>query len=85
MAQDIQKRILVVDDEEPVRAVCVRMLSPLGFQVETEPDGDHAMVRIEKETFDLVITDYRMPRGASMALNSAKPSSSTRHAPRSSS
>jgi len=61
MEESTQKRILVVDDEEPVRAICVRMLTPLGFAVETAANGDQAIACFEKQPFDLVITDYRMP------------------------
>jgi two-component system response regulator HydG len=61
MEEPHQKRILVVDDEEPVRAICVRMLTPLGYTVETAADGDQAIAYFEKQPFDLVITDYRMP------------------------
>lgn len=55
------KHILVVDDEESVRQICSRMLTPLGYVVETVDNADHALARVEKEWFDLLITDYRMP------------------------
>jgi len=61
MAEPLQKRILVVDDEEPVRTICMRMLTPLGYTVETAVNGEQALSRFDKEAFDLVITDYRMP------------------------
>jgi DNA-binding NtrC family response regulator len=56
-------RILVVDDEETVRAICVRMLSPLGYAVDTAASGVEAMRLLERQPFDLLITDYRMPGG----------------------
>src|SRR5882672_7811226 len=56
------KRILVVDDEETVRTICVRMLSPLGYTVVTANNGDEAFkLIVEDQPFDLLITDYRMP------------------------
>src|SRR5882724_12667164 len=55
------KRILVVDDEATVRTICSRVLTPLGYRIETAENGDAALVRFEHEPFDLVITDYRMP------------------------
>ena len=57
------KRILVVDDEETVRTICVRMLSPLGYTVVTAENGDAALKLIKQQSFDLLITDYRMPGG----------------------
>jgi two-component system response regulator AtoC len=56
-----KKRILIVDDEEPVRTICVRTLAPLGHSLAVAADADEALAYCEKEIFDLVITDYRMP------------------------
>ena len=61
MDELLQKRILVVDDEEPVRTICSRMLTPLGYRVDTVENGDLALSLLERQPFDLVITDYRMP------------------------
>jgi two-component system response regulator AtoC len=61
MGEALQKRILVVDDEESVRTICSRMLTPLGYSVETVETADLALARLEMEPFDLVITDYRTP------------------------
>jgi two-component system response regulator AtoC len=61
MAEPPPKRILVVDDEEPVRAICARMLTPLGYMVETVENADRAIIRFKEQPFDLVITDYSMP------------------------
>jgi len=63
MEVSAQKRILVVDDEEVVRSLCTRLLTPLGYSVETAPDGPQALKCFEKQAFDLVLTDYRMPGG----------------------
>jgi len=57
----LTKHILVVDDEPAVREICSRMLSPLGYQVESVENADLALDRCEKHPFDLVITDLRMP------------------------
>ncbi len=61
-------RVLVMDDEQMVRNVAVRMLSLLGNEVETASDGVDA---IEKYTaarkagypFDVVIMDLTIPGG----------------------
>ncbi|MFA5976131.1 MAG: response regulator [Elusimicrobiota bacterium] len=54
-------RILVVDDEGPVRELCARVLGPLGYEVETVRDADEAMALASEKTFDLLLTDFRMP------------------------
>jgi DNA-binding NtrC family response regulator len=61
MAEPLQKRILVVDDEETVRSICSRMLTPLGYHVDTVENGELALTLLERQSYDLVITDYRMP------------------------
>ncbi len=61
MSEAQPKRILVVDDEETVRTVCSRILTPLGYTVETVENGNEALARCKRQPFDLLITDYRMP------------------------
>ncbi|UCF99586.1 MAG: response regulator, partial [Spirochaetaceae bacterium] len=55
-------RILVVEDEEVVRTMVVRVLEQVGYQVETSVDGLAALEKIEAEDHDLIICDVRMPR-----------------------
>jgi CheY-like chemotaxis protein len=54
-------KILVVDDEEFVRRNFKRALSEEGYEVETAEDGERALESIEKEPFDLIIADMKMP------------------------
>ena len=54
-------RILVVDDEESIRDLCARVLTRAGYVVATAPSGEDAIVRLEEEAFDLMISDIRMP------------------------
>jgi PAS domain S-box-containing protein len=55
--------ILLVDDEEPVRNLGQRMLSPAGYTVLTATNGKEALdlYVLEKEDIDLVILDLIMP------------------------
>ena len=55
-------RVLVVDDEEPIRILIQRLLSKHGFSVETAPDGAAAIDKIATEKFDAVVLDLMMPR-----------------------
>jgi DNA-binding NtrC family response regulator len=55
-------RILVVDDEASVRELLRRGLSQMGkFSVEVASNGLQAIEKIEKDIFDLVLTDLKMP------------------------
>ncbi|MBI3799146.1 MAG: response regulator [Deltaproteobacteria bacterium] len=53
--------ILVIDDEEPVRAVLRQMLEKEGYQVEEAPDGAVGMSVLQDHPIDLLITDLFMP------------------------
>ncbi len=52
-------KILLCDDQEPLRRGLARLLQP-SFDVVTA-DGPEAFARLQGETFDAVITDLRMP------------------------
>jgi two-component system cell cycle response regulator len=55
------QKILVVDDEESTRRLLERILGSAGHHVELARGGSEAVHRLEEESFDLVITDLRMP------------------------
>ena len=55
-------RILVVEDEEVLRGMVVRVLEQVGYQVDTRPDGLEALEKIGEVDYDLIICDVRMPR-----------------------
>jgi CheY-like chemotaxis protein len=55
------KRILVVEDEKPMRDVLEIALGNGGYQVVTAVDGGEAMNLARLMHFDLVITDMIMP------------------------
>ncbi len=55
------KRILVVDDEEPIRSMLTQTLEHEGFTVDTAENGEVGMELFAKQTYDLIITDMIMP------------------------
>ncbi len=57
----VSDRILVVDDEVNMRALFKKILSKEGYQVETVSSGDEAVKLLEKDRFDLVVSDLKMP------------------------
>ncbi|MDD2540295.1 MAG: sigma-54 dependent transcriptional regulator [Desulfuromonadaceae bacterium] len=56
-----EKKLLVIDDEPAIREGVRRILESESFQVETFASGYAALERIKQQTFDLVITDLKMP------------------------
>ena len=55
------KRILVIDDDDTLRAMLRRLFSAAGYEVAVAEDG-MAGVRVQQiQPFDLVITDLVMP------------------------
>lgn len=56
------KRVLVVDDDESVLNVLVWLFDQAGYNVLAAKDGDSALEEMQRRHFDLVLTDYHMPR-----------------------
>ena len=54
-------RLLVVDDEAPIRIVVAAMLRRSGFTVETADDGEAALALLDTHSFDLLLLDLKMP------------------------
>jgi len=55
------RRILVVDDEAGVRRVVVAMLTAAGYEAPAVSSAREALNACREETFDLVLSDVRMP------------------------
>lgn len=56
------KKVLVVDDVPDLAQAMEMMLTKLGHSVEVSSDGKDAVARFKPDTYDLIITDYSMPR-----------------------
>ena len=55
------KKILIVDDEERVRELYIRMLVEEGFLVRHASDARHAFNILIREEMDLILLDIKMP------------------------
>lgn len=55
-------RVLLVDDSPIARATESALLKALGHGVEEAQDGEEAWIRLQREQYDLVLTDVQMPR-----------------------
>jgi len=68
-------RILIAEDEQPVRDLLARSLALDGHEVHSAPDGAVALEQLSADaSFDLLLTDIRMPimDGIALALAAAR-------------
>jgi len=61
-------RILVTEDDQVQRDVIADILIKAGYQTATASSGDDALEALEREVYDLLITDMRMPGMDGMEL-----------------
>ena len=61
-------RILVVDDDEHIVRINEDALKRFGYKVDTAGDGDEAWKALERESYDLLITDHKMPNVTGVEL-----------------
>ena len=59
---EVKPRLLVVDDDAPLRRLFSTQLGKAGFEVEVAEDGQEAVTRALAAPFDIVIADLNMPR-----------------------
>lgn len=55
------KKVLVIDDEAIVRTSSKRTLEPEGFEVRLADSGRAGIEFLEKEPFDVILLDLKMP------------------------
>lgn len=53
--------ILLVDDEDAIRYSISKTLQRVGYQVHTAASGDEALEMMDRQDYDIVLTDIRMP------------------------
>jgi DNA-binding NtrC family response regulator len=70
-------RVLVIDDEDPVRSVLAAILMEQGHQVSSASSAEEAFRMLETQDFDVVFTDLAMPKTdgvtAAAGIKSIKP------------
>ena len=54
-------KILVVDDEQGIRNICKRALEWAGYRVDVSQNAQEALKLLDKEDYELVLTDLNMP------------------------
>lgn len=62
------EKILIVDDEELMRQFLAETLKRKNYEVEVAKNGKAALALIRKNTYDLLITDLKMPEFSGIEL-----------------
>jgi len=59
--EGVGKRVLVIDDEEPILQMVREALTPQGYEVDIAPDGVPALRCIAEKKYDVALCDWKMP------------------------
>jgi putative nucleotidyltransferase with HDIG domain len=66
--EDERPRVLVVDDEKFIRDILADFLGMEGYVVRTAEDGSAAIQELSRASYDLVISDLKMPKMGGLEL-----------------
>ncbi len=61
-------RVLIVDDERFIRDILSDFLTMEGYQVRTAENGAQALIELSRGSFDLILTDLKMPHMGGIEL-----------------
>ncbi|MBL7021432.1 MAG: response regulator [Nitrospinaceae bacterium] len=80
---DFKKKILLVEDSQFQRAICISQLQQAGFEnIEIAEDGKIAYSRLEEIEIDLILCDWEMPElNGIQLLKKVKKNPSLKHIP----
>ena len=62
VASKKKARLLIADDDKPIRALLATVAKRAGFAVDVAKDGAEALEMIERSGYDIVIVDLMMPQ-----------------------
>ena len=61
MSEDLKIRLLIVDDEQSIRKLCMTVGEALGFSCLEAESGESALALLEEQTAHMILTDMVMP------------------------
>ncbi len=68
MSDDLKIRLLVVDDEQSIRRLCMTIGNTLGFICAEAETAEAAVARLDGDAPDLVLTDLKLPTQSGVEL-----------------
>jgi DNA-binding NtrC family response regulator len=68
MSDELKTRLLVVDDEQSIRRLCMTIGNSLNFACAEAESAEAALARLDAEIPDLVLTDLKLPTQSGVQL-----------------
>ena len=68
MSEDLKTRLLVVDDEQSIRRLCMTIGNSLGFACAEAESAEAALARLDTDPPDVVLTDLKLPNQTGVDL-----------------
>lgn len=64
----MKRKILIVDDERDIVEILAEEFKYFGHEIDTAYSGNEAIEKLKLLSFDVIVSDYRMPNGNGMKL-----------------
>ena len=61
MSEELKTRLLVVDDEQSIRRLCMTIGNTLGFACAEAESAEAAMTMLETQAPEIILTDLKLP------------------------
>jgi two-component system, NtrC family, response regulator AtoC len=68
MSDDLKIKLLIVDDEQSIRRLCITIGAALGFECSEAESAEAAVMQLETAAPDLVLTDLKLPTQSGVDL-----------------